>query len=199
MAFEIVSPSPTYLEAYLDACQATWGQVHDTYIIHDPAACSVWKETIFADYENERLGIALPPGEVPSATFWLIEQTEEPVCLGVLNIRLRLNETLRQYGGNAGWFVRTDRRGQGIASELVQRLPDLFDRLGIQDDILLTCYEANTPCRKILTKIRNGNLERAIVNIEGKPVSVLRVTIPHPKLPCSTALPPSARRGAPSL
>lgn len=179
MKFEILSPSPIYLEPYLDACRAAWGKVHDSYIIHNPAAFPAWKETIFADYEKQRLGISLPPGIVPSATFWLIEQANEPVCLGVLNIRLRLNETLRRYGGNAGWFVRADRRNEGIASELVQRLPELFDRLEIQDDILLTCCEKNIPSRRVLEKMKGAILERAFVEIDGKPTAVLRAVLPR--------------------
>ena len=179
MTFKIVRPEPRWLEAYLDACRVSWGKVHDPYIIHNPADFPVWKETVFADYENQRLGISLPAGIVPSATFWLIEQAEKPVCLGALNIRLRLNETLRRYGGNAGFFVRADRRNEGIATELVQQLPELFERLKIQDDILLTCFENNIPSRRMLEKIEGARLERDVVVIEGKPVPVLRVTIPH--------------------
>lgn len=182
MTFEIVRPHPRWLEAYLDACRVCWGHVHDSYILHDPADYPRWKERIFTDYRNREAGIGLPPGIVPSITFWLIEpgaDGKSDECLGVLNVRRVLTEKLRRYGGNVGIAVRPDRRGRGIASELLRRLPELFERLKIQDDILLTCFENNIPSRRMLEKIEGARLERDIVAIEGKPVSILRFAIPH--------------------
>ena len=59
MEIELTVPAPEYLEAYHDFCKETWGHVHDSYILHDPAAFSVWKNTIFRQYENEKNGIGL--------------------------------------------------------------------------------------------------------------------------------------------
>ncbi len=181
MTFEIVRPEPRWLEAYLETCRLTRGHLHDDYLVHDPAEFPRWKDRIFTDYRNQEAGIGLRPGIVPSVTFWLIGPGDEKKdeCLGVLNIRRVLNEKLRRYGGNVGIAVRPDRRGRGIATELLRRLPGLFERLKIQDDILLTCFENNIPSRRMLERIEGARLEREIVVIEGKPVPILRFVIHH--------------------
>ncbi|MBO7725069.1 MAG: hypothetical protein J6S40_01240, partial [Thermoguttaceae bacterium] len=105
MTFEIVRPHPRWLEPYLDMCRVSWGHLHDNYILHNPADFSRWKERIFSDYRNQEAGVGLPPGIVPSITFWLIEpgtDGKNDECLGVLNLRRVLTEKLRRYGGNVG-------------------------------------------------------------------------------------------------
>lgn len=171
MTFDIIRPSPRYLNVYLDTCRITWGQVHDNYILHDPTEFPKWKETIFADYRNQENGVGLPQGFVPSATFWLI-QTEE--CPGVLNIRLSLSEKLRRYGGNIGYFVRPDRRRQGVATELIRRLPALFRQLKIKDQCLFTCYEKNKPSLRMLEKIDGTRQEKDTIEIGGKLMPIRR-------------------------
>lgn len=173
MPLEIIRPNPRYLNSYLEACRAAWGKVHDDYILHDPARFSEWKETIFDDYRNQEAGIGLRRGFVPSATFWLIRNNE---CAGSLNVRLQLNETLRRYGGNAGIFVRADRRRLGIMRESFTRLPELFSRLGLSDEILLTCYESNIPvvnCLDSMTELFPRR-ESDVVLLDGKPVKIRR-------------------------
>lgn len=55
-----------------------------------------------------REGIALPDGYVPSATYWLVRRNE---LLGVSNLRLQLNERLREHGGHIGLGIRPSERG----------------------------------------------------------------------------------------
>ena len=183
MTFEIVRPHPRWLEAYLDACRVCWGHVHDSYILHDPADYPRWKERIFTDYRNREAGIGLPPGIVPSITFWLIEpgaDGKNDECLGVLNVRRVLTEKLRRYGGNVGIAVRPDRRGRGIASKTFLRLPELFRSCGIKDEILLTCYADNIQSARTLRKIPGIVIEEDAVDLGGKPTPILRARFPNP-------------------
>ena len=66
-----------------------------------------WLEKLNEDYIRE-------PGEekVPARTFFLIRENDNKI-IGMINIRLALNEKLRQYGGHIGYSIRPSERGKG--------------------------------------------------------------------------------------
>ena len=49
---------------------------------------------------------------VPSETFFLVRENDKRL-IGMINIRLALNEMLRKYGGNIGYSIRPTERGKG--------------------------------------------------------------------------------------
>ena len=149
---ELIPPAPHFLNSYLEACQETWGHVHSTYILHDPSQYARWKDTIFQQFENEKRGIGLPPGYVPSTTFWLICGER---FIGSGNIRHFLNASLREYGGQIGDFIRLSERGKGYGSLLLRMLLSKAEEMGIRET-LITC-EADTDVRKnISSRWENG-------------------------------------------
>ena len=50
--------------------------------------------------------------KVPARTFFLVRESDRRI-VGMINIRLALNERLRQYGGHIGYSVRPTERGKG--------------------------------------------------------------------------------------
>ena len=55
----------------------------------------------------------MPNGEkVPARTFFLVRNTDRRI-VGMINIRLTLNERLRHYGGHMGYSIRPEERGKG--------------------------------------------------------------------------------------
>ena len=129
---ELIPPAPHFLNSYLEACQETWGHVHSTYILHDPSQYARWKDTIFQQFENEKRGIGLPPGYVPSTTFWLICGER---FIGSGNIRHFLNASLREYGGQIGDFIRLSERGKGYGSLLLRMLLSKAEEMGIRETL----------------------------------------------------------------
>lgn len=168
---EIVRPCEELLDSYLELCRVTWGHVHDSYILHDPGKFGEWKETIFDNLKKQEAGVGLPDHFVPSATFWIVENRE---VLGVLNVRLQLNGTLRRYGGNAGLCVRADRRRRGIAASVLPLLPAVFRSLGLEGEILLTCTEDNVPCLNWLEHTKYMRREIDEAEVDGKWTRVRR-------------------------
>lgn len=66
-----------------------------------------WLEKLNADY------IRVPGEEkVPARTFFLVRENDSRI-VGMINIRLALNERLRKYGGNIGYSIRPTERGKG--------------------------------------------------------------------------------------
>lgn len=49
---------------------------------------------------------------VPGRTYFLVRESDNRI-IGMINIRLSLNEKLRNYGGNIGYGIRPTERGNG--------------------------------------------------------------------------------------
>lgn len=66
-----------------------------------------WLEKLEEDYKRE-------PNEekVPARTYFLIRSNDNKI-IGMINIRLALNERLKKYGGHIGYSIRPKERGKG--------------------------------------------------------------------------------------
>ena len=50
--------------------------------------------------------------KVPARTYFLVRESDRRI-VGMINIRLALNERLKQYGGHMGYSIRPTERGKG--------------------------------------------------------------------------------------
>lgn len=66
-----------------------------------------WLEKLERDY-------TMVPGEerVPARTYFLVRESDRRI-VGMINIRLALNEHLRRFGGHIGYSIRPTERGKG--------------------------------------------------------------------------------------
>ncbi len=66
-----------------------------------------WLEKLNLDY-------TMVPGEerVPARTYFLVRESDSRI-VGMINIRLALNERLSHYGGHIGYSIRPTERGKG--------------------------------------------------------------------------------------
>ena len=66
-----------------------------------------WLEKLEQDYAR------IPNEEkVPARTYFLVRDTDRRI-IGMINIRLCLNERLSHYGGHMGYSIRPTERGKG--------------------------------------------------------------------------------------
>jgi predicted acetyltransferase len=66
-----------------------------------------WLEKLAADRER------IPDEEkVPARTYFLVRESDDRI-VGMINIRLALNEKLKKYGGHIGYSIRPTERGKG--------------------------------------------------------------------------------------
>jgi len=66
-----------------------------------------WLEKLEEDYKR------IPNEEkVPARTYFLVRKEDNKI-VGMINIRLALNERLKKYGGNIGYSIRPTERGKG--------------------------------------------------------------------------------------
>lgn len=157
-------PCAELLDAYFDFCRETWGHVHDSYILHDPARYGQWRETIFEDYRRQEAGIGLKPGIVPSVTYWIRNGDR---IIGVANLRPKLNDALRDYGGHLGLVIRPGERGKGYGRAIHPQLMTLARGLGIRE-LLLTCEASNLAGLRILESLPGGRNESAEGMVNGR-------------------------------
>lgn len=167
---ELIKPEQKYLQSYYEACLETWGYVHDSYILHNPAEYDEWKTHIFEDYENLENGIGLPECFVSSVTFWAVDGDK---YIGTVNIRPELSERLKEYGGHIGIVIRKSCRRMGYGENFVKMALEKIFHMGVSE-VLLTCEETNIGSKRILEKFNSEKTEKANVLLNGKQTPVLR-------------------------
>lgn len=100
---------------------------------------------------NEAKGEHLPKGYVPSLQFLALEP--DGTLVGMIQLRLALNDHLLERGGNIGYSVRPDRRRRGYASRMLADCLDEARQEGMVR-VLITCAEENEGSRR--TILANG-------------------------------------------
>ena len=171
MTEKYVKPDKKYLLSYYEACKETWGHVHNNYILHNPDEYSIWKNNIFNEYNKQEKGIDLPKGYVPSVTYWIIDNEE---YIGTINIRLKLNDALLNYGGHIGAVIRNSKRKNSYGTKCCKwATNEAISNLKISP-VLITCYENNVPSLKILLSSRYSFMEKSIIIDKDKETKIRR-------------------------
>jgi predicted acetyltransferase len=85
-------------------------------------------------------------GRVPETTLWWVRRDE---YLGRIDIRHRLTDGLRAWGGHIGYDVRPSARQRGHGTAMLAAALPLARALSI-DPALITCEDSNIGSRKII-------------------------------------------------
>ena len=114
-----------------------------------------WLETNM----QKETGINLPENRVPSIQFVLFDDVGR--ALGLLNLRLRLNEGLLNYAGHIGYSIRPSERGKGYAKETLRQGLQVAKEKNIKK-ALVTCSVNNPASRAVI--LANGGLLEDVRN-----------------------------------
>lgn len=174
MAVKLVLPNKKYLDSYLKACADI-----EKYSPSEERIYS-YSEDFFKRKEENRKGINLKPGYVPSTTLWLVEDNE---FLGSINIRHLLNEKLLGFGGTIGYGVAYSQRRKGHGTKMLSLcLKYCYKKLGLTK-VMITCNVDNIGSEKIM--INNGGIFAGIFDAkddDGVPLKIKKYWInivPH--------------------
>ncbi len=99
--------------------------------------------------------------EVPAETFFLIRENDNKL-LGIINIRLALNDRLLQSGGHIGYGIRPTERKKGYASYQLYCALEFCKEMGLEN-VLITCNKDNIGSAKTIQN-SCGVLENEIID-----------------------------------
>ena len=99
-------------------------------------------------------GRGLPEGFVPYVQYVMFDGGGQAV--GFLNLRLQLNDFLREIGGHIGYCVHPAQRGKGYAKQALRQAIAEARRHGI-GRLLVTCRCSNPASRRVI--LANGGTQ----------------------------------------
>ena len=129
------------------------------------------------EIDNNRRGIGIKDGYVPSSAFWL---TDGRHYLGSGDVRHFLNNSLRRLGGNIGYSIRPGAWRRGLGTVQLALLLDEAAKLHITRPII-TCFDDNIASAKVIESNGGVLLRKAevAVNTKQRLTRVYEVDLTH--------------------
>lgn len=97
-----------------------------------------WLEKVTADMDIANIHA----GRVPALTYFYVKEEEENEIVGMINIRLALNDFLRKEGGHIGYCVRPSQRRKGYGSGMLRQALAACKVIGL-NEVIVTCDKSN--------------------------------------------------------
>ena len=94
-------------------------------------------------------GVNLPPGHVPSSTFWLVADGGR--IIGRSSLRHRLTAELAHEGGHIGYDIRPSERRKGFGTLILKLTLQRAREMGL-GRVFITCDADNVASAKVIEK-----------------------------------------------
>ncbi len=122
----------------------------DSYL--KDATYEAWLEKVRSDIDIAN--ISKP--RVPALTYFYVREEDDRI-VGMINIRLALNDFLRNEGGHIGYCIRPTERRKHYATDMLDKGLRVCSTVGI-NEVLITCDKANVASAGVIKKF-GGNLD----------------------------------------
>ena len=96
-----------------------------------------WLKKVIADMDIANIS----ESKVPALTYFYVREEDEKI-VGIVNIRLALNDFLRNEGGHIGYSIRPTERRKHYATQMLSAALRVCDIIGIKE-VLISCDKAN--------------------------------------------------------
>ena len=96
-----------------------------------------WLQKIVRDMDIANI----PVSKVPALTYFYVREEDDRI-VGTINIRLCLNDFLRNEGGHIGYAVRPTERRRHYATRMLKAALKVCDVIGIKE-VLVSCDKEN--------------------------------------------------------
>lgn len=158
----VVEPSTQWRDAFLDMAQEVAEEGDDRY----RAALNDF-DLYLLQLAFFRLGENLPEGRVRESTYWLVD---DQTVIGCCRLRHDLTPSLYQVGGNIGYDIRPNRRGQGYGTVMLALVLEQARQAGLEK-VLITCNTDNIASSRVIEKNGGQLWDRGKFMDEGAPIS----------------------------
>ena len=103
-----------------------------------------WLQKVYQDMDLANI----PEGRVPAYTCFYVRERDG--CLvGMISIRLALNDFLRKEGGHIGYCIRPSERGKGYGTQMLREALKFCRPIGL-NRLLLVCDKSNLASAKVI-------------------------------------------------
>ena len=99
----------------------------------------------------------LPEPKVPDLIYFYVRKEDDRI-VGMINIRLALNDFLRNEGGHIGYSIRPSERRRHYGTQMLTSALKVCDAIGIKE-VLISC-DKNNPASAGVIKNCGGILQR---------------------------------------
>lgn len=103
-----------------------------------------WLEKVHQDMDFANI----PEGRVPAYTCFYVREREERL-IGMISVRLSLNDFLRREGGHIGYCIRPSERRKGYGAQMLREALKFCRPIGL-DRLLLVCDKSNLASAKVI-------------------------------------------------
>jgi len=111
-----------------------------------------WIQKIHADIDIANV----QKPRVPALTYFYVREEDDKI-IGMINLRLALNDFLKTEGGHIGYCIRPIERGKHYATDMLKEALKAYDTLGIKE-VIITCDKSNIPSANVIKNCK-GELE----------------------------------------
>ena len=116
----------------------------DSYL--EEYSYELWLDKILDDIDIANI----KGNRVPALTYFYVREEDEKI-IGMINIRLALNDFLKKEGGHIGYCVRPTMRNNGYATTMLGEAIKISDKVGIKE-IFITCDKSNIASNEVIKK-----------------------------------------------
>lgn len=110
------------------------------------------KESTYEEWLKKVLGAIdianIPEGKVPGLTYFYVRESDDKI-VGMVNIRLALNDFLERECGHIGYSVRPTERRKHYATSMLKDALQVCRTIGIRD-VIVTCDKSNIGSAKVI-------------------------------------------------
>ncbi len=110
---------------------------------------------------------------VPALTYFLVRKSDNKI-VGMVNIRLSLNERLEREGGHIGYGIRPTERGKGYNKINLYRALEICEEHGIEE-VVLDCNKDNLASSR--TMIALGGIKQYEKEIDGELIERYKINV----------------------
>lgn len=107
-----------------------------------------WLEKVLSDIDIANV----EKPRVPALTYFYVREEDDKI-VGMVNIRLALNDFLREEGGHIGYSIRPTERQKHYGTEMLKDALQVCETIGIRE-VLVSCDKSNIASAKV---IQNSN------------------------------------------